>query len=200
MRRGDFDLVSMLYEDVLDTLSQLIRMAFIPEKGNQFYVADFSAIEARVIAWLAGEAKGHEYGVVKTKYKASEWDYWAQCPYCTNDVEASTEETATAETLTATVSTVTEKKATESAKAYDKSLAGTYVVTGNLNMRNGAGTGKSIMTVLQKGAKVQNYGYYTMLNSVRWYSVQVTIDNVKYTGFCWGTCLGGFFISSKTFA
>ncbi|MCD7732397.1 MAG: phage tail tip lysozyme [Oscillospiraceae bacterium] len=90
---------------------------------------------------------------------------------------------------TTDTSTVIEKKATESAKSYDKSLAGTYVVTGNLNMRNGAGTGKSILTVLQKGAKVQNYGYYTMLNSVRWFSVQVTVDNVKYTGFCCGTYL-----------
>ncbi|MCD7805593.1 MAG: DNA polymerase [Oscillospiraceae bacterium] len=55
MRSGDFDSVSMLYEDVPDTLSQLIRTAFIPKDSNQFYVADFSAIEARVIAWFAGE-------------------------------------------------------------------------------------------------------------------------------------------------
>ena len=41
--------------DVPDVLSQLIRTAFIPKKGNKFFVADFSAIEARVIAWLAGE-------------------------------------------------------------------------------------------------------------------------------------------------
>lgn len=52
---GDIDALDMLYEDVPDTLSQLIRTAFIPKKGYQFIVADFSAIEARVIAWLAGE-------------------------------------------------------------------------------------------------------------------------------------------------
>lgn len=45
----------MLYGNVPDTLSQLIRTAFIPSEGNKFVVADFSAIEARVIAWLAGE-------------------------------------------------------------------------------------------------------------------------------------------------
>ena len=45
----------MLYDDVPDTLSQLIRTAFIPRQGMKFIVADFSAIEARVIAWLAGE-------------------------------------------------------------------------------------------------------------------------------------------------
>jgi DNA polymerase len=55
VRSGDFDAVQMLYEDVPDTLSQLIRTAFIPREGTQFLVADFSAIEARVIAWFAGE-------------------------------------------------------------------------------------------------------------------------------------------------
>ncbi|MDS1028914.1 DNA polymerase [Bacillota bacterium LX-D] len=53
--RGDFDALELLYEDVPDTLSQLIRTAFIPRTGNKFIVSDFSAIEARVIAWLAGE-------------------------------------------------------------------------------------------------------------------------------------------------
>ena len=55
VRAGDFDAVKLLYEDVPDTLSQLIRTAFIPRDGAQFLVADFSAIEARVIAWYAGE-------------------------------------------------------------------------------------------------------------------------------------------------
>lgn len=55
VRCGDFDALEMLYEDVPDTLSQLIRTAFVPRTGPKFIVADFSAIEARVIAWLAGE-------------------------------------------------------------------------------------------------------------------------------------------------
>ena len=55
VRSGDFAAVELLYEDVPDTLSQLIRTAFIPRDGAQFLVADFSAIEARVIAWFAGE-------------------------------------------------------------------------------------------------------------------------------------------------
>ena len=55
VRSGDYESVSMLYEDVPDTLSQLVRTAFIPLEGKLFYVADFSAIEARVIAWLAEE-------------------------------------------------------------------------------------------------------------------------------------------------
>lgn len=55
VRSGDFDAVKLLYEDVPDTLSRLIRTAFIPKEGTQFLVADFSAIEARVIAWYARE-------------------------------------------------------------------------------------------------------------------------------------------------
>ena len=55
VKSGDFEGVELLYEDVPDTLSQLIRTAFIPKEGTLFYVADFSAIEARVIAWFAGE-------------------------------------------------------------------------------------------------------------------------------------------------
>lgn len=55
VKGGDFDALSMLYEDIPDTLSQLIRTAFVPQDGRKFIVADFSAIEARVIAWIAGE-------------------------------------------------------------------------------------------------------------------------------------------------
>lgn len=55
VKSGNFGAVKLLYEDVPDTLSQLIRTAFIPKDGTQFYVSDFSAIEARVIAWYAGE-------------------------------------------------------------------------------------------------------------------------------------------------
>ena len=55
VKHGCYDEVEMLYEDVSDTLSQLIRTAFVPRPGYKFIVADFSAIEARVIAWLAGE-------------------------------------------------------------------------------------------------------------------------------------------------
>lgn len=55
VRTGNLGALELLYNSVPDTLSQLIRTAFIPSTGNRFIVADFSAIEARVIAWLAGE-------------------------------------------------------------------------------------------------------------------------------------------------
>ena len=55
VRCGDFDALKKLYADVQDTLSQLIRTAFVPKTGAKFIVSDFSAIEARVIAWIANE-------------------------------------------------------------------------------------------------------------------------------------------------
>ena len=55
VKRGNYSGLKMIYGNVPDTLSQLIRTAFTPSDGNKFVVADFSAIEARVIAWLAGE-------------------------------------------------------------------------------------------------------------------------------------------------
>lgn len=56
VKAGDYEMLRLLYEDVPDTLSQLIRTAFVPKPGYKFIVSDFSAIEARVIAHLAGEA------------------------------------------------------------------------------------------------------------------------------------------------
>ncbi len=55
VKTGDYEMLRLLYEDVPDTLSQLIRTAFVPKPGYKFIVSDFSAIEARVIAHLAGE-------------------------------------------------------------------------------------------------------------------------------------------------
>jgi DNA polymerase len=55
VKGGDYEAMKLLYGDVPDTLSQLVRTAFIPRKGCRFIVSDFSAIEARVLSWLAGE-------------------------------------------------------------------------------------------------------------------------------------------------
>ena len=55
VRSADYDSLKLLYDSVPDVLSELIRTAFIPYEGGKFIVADFSAIEARVIAWMADE-------------------------------------------------------------------------------------------------------------------------------------------------
>lgn len=55
IKTSDYDTVSMLYDDIPDTLSQLIRTALVPSKDNKFIVSDFSSIEARVLAWLSNE-------------------------------------------------------------------------------------------------------------------------------------------------
>ena len=55
VRSGNYDALTLLYDSIPDTLSELIRTAFIPHNNKKFIVADFSAIEARIIAWLAKE-------------------------------------------------------------------------------------------------------------------------------------------------
>jgi DNA polymerase len=60
LRSGDFATLEMLYDNIPDVLSQLIRTAFVPKDWCKLIVADFSAIEARVIAWLAGETWRNE--------------------------------------------------------------------------------------------------------------------------------------------
>lgn len=87
------------------------------------------------------------------------------------------------------VSTTTEKPssvtATDTAAKKDKYLAGTYKVTADsgLNIRHGAGASKEKMVAIPKGTKVQNYGYYTVADGVKWLYVQFTYKRVKYTGF-----------------
>ena len=55
VRRGDFEALEILYDSIPEVLAELVRTAFVPQDGRKFIVADFSAIEARVIAWIARE-------------------------------------------------------------------------------------------------------------------------------------------------
>ncbi len=72
VKEQNAEALKLIYGNVPDTLSQLIRTAFIPSEGNKFIVADFSAIEARVIAWLAGETWRQEVFATHGKiYEAS---------------------------------------------------------------------------------------------------------------------------------
>ena len=72
VKHGDFAALELLYDSVPEVLSELIRTAFVPKAGRKLVVADFSAIEARVIAWLAGEQWRNEVFATHGKiYEAS---------------------------------------------------------------------------------------------------------------------------------
>ena len=92
---------------------------------------------------------------------------------------------------TSASSSSTTQTATQPAASKSSSLAGTYTVTASsgLNMRNGAGTGYSVMVALPKGTSVKCYGYYTAVSGVKWLYVQTTYNSVTYTGFCSETYL-----------
>ena len=87
-------------------------------------------------------------------------------------------------TITTTTTTTNAKAKIDYAQSFSKLLAGTYKTTANLNIRAGAGTSKTILTVIPKGGKVTCYGYYTLVNGIKWYYVTYkNIKGVKYTGF-----------------
>lgn len=79
---------------------------------------------------------------------------------------------------------MSKKVASDSAAKKDASLTGTYKTTANLNMRNGAGTEKSIMVTLPKGTVCKCYGYYSIASGVNWLYVVASVGGVQYTGFC----------------
>ena len=78
-----------------------------------------------------------------------------------------------------------EVKASQSAKSYDASLSGTYIVNSRtgLNVRDGAGTSFKVLVAIPLGKKVENYGYYTDANGIRWLYIAFEQSGVKYIGF-----------------
>lgn len=69
------------------------------------------------------------------------------------------------------------------ADKFDKSLAGTYVTSANLHIRDKAGKDGGSLVVIPKGTKVQCYGYYGLSKGVKWLYIQATLNGIKYTGF-----------------
>lgn len=117
----------------------------------------------------------------KTGYNARTWKKHGHLPYVTYD----TTSTVKVEPEIITPSAVTEVKASGVAKSFNRSVAGSYSVTASagLNVRDSAGTGK-VLTTIPKGTVVKNYGYYSVVNGVKWLYVQFTYKRVTYTGFC----------------
>lgn len=103
-----------------------------------------------------------------------------------NGSSASSSSSSTSST-TATTTTTTSTTSVDPAKSFDKSKAGTYTVkaNGGLNLRAGAGTGKTVLTTLSNGSTVRCYGYYTTVSGVDWLYVVAG----SYTGFACGTYL-----------
>lgn len=96
---------------------------------------------------------------------------------------SSSSSSTTAEDSTSTVT------ASKKASKKDESLAGTYVTTAKLNIRDGAGTGNKVLVTIPKGTSVKNYGYYSPSGAVKWLYVQFTYNKVTYTGFASKTYL-----------
>ena len=85
--------------------------------------------------------------------------------------------------IPSTNKTINPKAKVESAKSFSISVIGKYKTTNTLNMRSGAGTSKTILTVIPKGGKVTCYGYYTSVSGIKWYRVNYKTSNKRYTGF-----------------
>lgn len=107
------------------------------------------------------EAKGHEYGVVKTVFAGAGWTHWAQCPYITDD-----------------------NANANAGKSYTKSYAGSYTVTGRtVYIRDGAGTTSKALGILKKSETVKCEGYFKRINGTVWLEVTATVAGKTVKGY-----------------
>ena len=123
----------------------------------------------------------------KSGYKTRKWTKHGHLPYVEYDTAAAPVKPSAPATPTPAPAAPKQIKASGAAKSFDRSLAGTYTVTASsLNVRDKAGATDQIkiLTALPSGAKVQNYGYYTLVGKGKWLYVQFTRNGVTYTGFC----------------
>jgi hypothetical protein len=130
------------------------------------YVKDINILAHEVIAgqWGSGEAR-------KNNLTSAGYNY--------SDVQSRVNEILNIPKSVYSKEVVATSKATK----IDKSLAGEYITTANLYMRDGAGTNKKALVKMPKGTKVQNFGYYSEANGVKWLYIQVSLGGIKYTGF-----------------
>lgn len=125
------------------------------------------------------EAKGHAYGVVKTKFSTGGWKYWAQCHLIKDDTSKPKAKPTTPAPEPVPPTTTPAPKPTVKPKP---KYAGSYKVTAEngLNMRSGAGTSHSLITTLKKGTKVTCAGDNKIVKGKRW--LKVTAG--KHKGWC----------------
>lgn len=112
----------------------------------------------------------------KAGYKTRKWKKHGKLPFINYG-------TATTSSTTKPSTAVKRVSATGTADKLDKTIAGTYVTTGNVHLRNDAGVTNKSLCVIPKGTKVKCYGYYSVSTGVKWLYVQFTMQGVQYTGF-----------------
>ena len=123
----------------------------------------------------------------KSGYNRRNWTKHGKLPYVTYTGQA---ENVTGGGTTTTAPSPTKPETStlkvEAAKHLDKTLAGAYKTTADLNLRAGAGTGndKTVLVVVPKGGTVRNYGYYNVVDGKKWLYVQYTAGGKTYTGYC----------------
>jgi cell wall-associated NlpC family hydrolase len=128
------------------------------------------------------EAKGHAYGVIKSKFSSS-WTYWAQCNLIEEDAKPQPTPTPTP---APTPAPEPKPNKLQPAKSFNTAYNGTWKVTASaLNMRYGAGTEWGIIATIKNGSKVRCYGYYTRNDGTDW--LCVVYGNT--TGYCCKTYL-----------
>lgn len=108
------------------------------------------------------------------------WKKHGHLPYVTYDKTVTLTQPETVKPVT-----ITEVKAKGVARSFNKAVAGTYTVTAcaGLNVRDAAGTDSKVLVTIPKGTAVKNYGYYTVVNGVKWLYVAFSHKRVNYTGF-----------------
>lgn len=137
-----------------------------PAHIGQLVYKSYSKIDAKQIhhvgVYIGGgyviEAKGHEEGVVQTKLDGAGWTHWSQCPYIEDDTQ--------------TIS-----------KSYSAAFKGSYITTGNVYIRNGAGTKNKALGVLSKGTTATCNGYFNRVSGTEWLLVSSTINGKSIEGW-----------------
>ena len=110
----------------------------------------------------------------KAGYKTRKWKKHGKLPYINYSATTSS---------TTKPSTTKRVSATGTADKLDKAIAGTYVTTANVHLRNDAGITNKSLCVIPKGTKVKCYGYYSVSAGVKWLYIQFTMKGIQYTGF-----------------
>ena len=116
----------------------------------------------------------------KNGYNTRMWKKHGHLPYVTYDKTVTPTKPETVKPVP-----TTEVKAKGIARSFNKAVAGAYTVTAaaGLNVRDAAGTGSRVLVTIPKGTTVRNYGYYTVVNGVKWLCVAFSHKRVNYTGF-----------------